>query len=81
MDWSVVEYMMNETLNAYYDGKTVDNVGVTMGREDNSAIAKVLVNSISVHKIVRTDIGGRDGIIVRKSSEHQWGWGKQDRQQ
>ena len=75
MDRSVVECMMDETMNTYYDSRTLGNEGVTTGTEDNAAIAKVVVENISVNKIVRTNIGGRDNIIVRKSSENQQGGG------
>ena len=67
-------------MNTYYESKTLDNEGVTTGTEDTAAIATVGVKNISVHKIVivRINIGGRDGIVVRNQMSINRGGSKKD---
>ena len=65
MDRGVVESMVSETLDAHYEGETVESGGGVASTEDNATSVNDLVDNNSVHKVVATNIDKDDiGVVT-----------------
>ena len=73
MDRGVVESMLSETLDAHYEGETVESGGGVASTEDNATSVNVLVNNNSVHKVVATIIDKNNIGVVTETPEYQGG--------